>query len=788
MREVENIVQFNKKIPLSFSIIKFDNVFLHMHSVTQLIIVLEGEVECYIDNKKYIAKENDIFIVNQRVYHKFIAKPYAVILSVLIDQKGFGLEDIEADKLVFNLNSMENVVNKRYDNIRYLVYSIIKYNSMENINSIYTNRAIAYSLFAQLMNDFQVNILESDQFKYNYDILTRITSYINDHYNENLTLSYLSDYFSYSIAYLSRLFKRNLGQNFVEYYDNIRINYSINDLLLTNKSLEVIASEHGFENARSYQRAFSSIYKENPSKYRKEYKSHMLQSESTSNSNLKKETLDKIISSYDNDERTLKSQRESIRETEALVSLSYKGKTIALSDPYKRILQFSKVKYLFDKDIIESLRTIKKDIDFEYITITNLEDFESGIFYKNGDNIEISSLHFKRLLEILKELKLKPYFKFQYNSKKFDYEEYMTFLSLIADFISDNYEKEELLSWLFNLSLKDIDTCTKTEFMDFLHFYEKIHNLARSKYKTIKIGSPTFAKSLVETTSYYEDFVEYAKNRNLDISFYSIEYKNEDVLEHKLSKNKEELKDFINSLKDKHLFFENKMYFENINFTSNKSLLNDTLYSSSYLCKNLIDNIKSIHSYGKLGFSDLMNGAYSHEELFNGNNGFFTYNMIKKPSYNVFCLFSKLGNKLLKKSQNYIVTLKDNKIIILINNYSHYSSLYAENEYYEISNQARYHCFPKSTNINFKILIKDLNYSSCKIKTTSLSLNSGSSFDKWLEIGAPHKLNNEEVETLKKLSEMNFFIEHKKILESKILVDCSVSPLETKLIEIELTK
>ena len=55
-------------------------------------------------------------------------------------------------------------------------------------------------------------------------------------------------------------------------------------------------------------------------------------------------------------------------------------------------------------------------------------------------------------------------------------------------------------------------------------------------------------------------------------------------------------------------------------------------------------------------------------------------------------------------------------------------------------------------------------------------------------MGAPHKMNQEELDTLKRLSEMNFFIENKNILESKLLVDCTVSPLETKLIEIELFK
>ena len=61
MKETINILQFDNKIPLSFSVIKFDNIFLHMHSMVQLIIVLEGEFQCNLGDKKYIAKENDIF-------------------------------------------------------------------------------------------------------------------------------------------------------------------------------------------------------------------------------------------------------------------------------------------------------------------------------------------------------------------------------------------------------------------------------------------------------------------------------------------------------------------------------------------------------------------------------------------------------------------------------------------------------------------------------------------------------------------------------------------------------
>ena len=247
-----------------------------------------------------------------------------------------------------------------------------------------------------------------------------------------------------------------------------------------------------------------------------------------------------------------------------------------------------------------------------------------------------------------------------------------------------------------------------------------------------------------------------------------------------------ELKEFITFLKNNNLFFERKMYFENINFTNERNLLNDTLYSSNYLSKNLIDNIKSLGAYCKNCFIEHNKKAILSKDPFSGAPGLLTYNNIKKASYNAYIFLSKLGDKLLKKSNNYIVTTKENKIIILINNYNHYADLYANNEYYEINENNRYICFPKSTNIHFKFELNNIPNNIVTIKTSYLSKTSGSSFDKAIEIGDVNLLNKEEINSLKKLSDINFKMERKNIDNNTLNLDITVAPLETILIEINL--
>ena len=773
MKETINLVQFSKNVPLSFSVIKFDNIFLHMHSLVQLVIVLDGEFECFIDDKKYIAKESDIFIINPKTYHKFDSiNKESTILSVLIDQNGFGLDEIESENIFFNLNSMELLNHPKYETIKYLIFSIIKFNTMDNINSIYTNKAIAYSLFAQLMNDFHVNIQESEQRRTNYDTITRITAYINDHYAENLSLSFIAEKFNYTISYLSRLFKNSMNTNFKHYYDDLRINFSLNDLLFTNKNLEEIALAHGFENARSYLRAFSSIFKVFPSKYRKDFKKN---SKSTilDSSELKKKSIEKILYLYDQtNSKNTNQNYENIRDTEEKITIDFKSKATKISQPQTMVLELENPSLIMDIDYQKCLKNIQKDIKFKYITINNILKYSSDktlLFY-----------HLDRIISFLDEIDLLPYFKFNYDIENDDETSFLTSISSVLDFFKI-FPKEKVEKWMINLSFSSSFIMNKTKYDNFLIIYNKFYSLFKKSYKNINIGSPSFNKSHILSNYYYKDFISYMKTKFLDVSFISINWKDEE--NNSLTKNKDEIKDFINYLKSNDLYFENKMYFEKINFSST-SLLNDTLYSSAYLSKNLIDNIKSISSFSNLGFID----SNINSSLFSGSNCLFTYNLIKKPSYHAYSLFSKLGNQLLKKSNNYIVTLKENKIYILLNNYSHYSDLYAENQYYQISEQERYHCFPKSTNIKFSFQITNLPYKECKIKTTILSKTNGSSFDKWIEIGAPTILNKEELESLKNQSEMSFHISNKLVIDSKVNIESNVVPLETKLIEITFNK
>lgn len=93
-------------------------------------------------------------------------------------------------------------------------------------------------------------------------------AYISHHYNEDLSIATVADHVNVSYAYFSRLFKKETGMSFVEYVTFVRLQRAVWMLRHSNKTIEVIAEENGF-NTPNY---FSSIFKKkilmSPSEYR----------------------------------------------------------------------------------------------------------------------------------------------------------------------------------------------------------------------------------------------------------------------------------------------------------------------------------------------------------------------------------------------------------------------------------------------------------------------------------------------------------------------------------------
>ncbi len=123
-------------------------------------------------------------------------------------------------------------------------------------------------LFEQEFAEYLEMIRETAVNSEKKDIL-KAKEYIEKHYMENLSLNVLADEIHMNAYYFSSFFKKNTGENFKEYVNQVRIKHALPMLLSSDMRTYEIAEKVGFRDIRIFNAAFMKIYQETPGSYRK---------------------------------------------------------------------------------------------------------------------------------------------------------------------------------------------------------------------------------------------------------------------------------------------------------------------------------------------------------------------------------------------------------------------------------------------------------------------------------------------------------------------------------------
>ncbi len=94
--------------------------------------------------------------------------------------------------------------------------------------------------------------------------------YVDFHYNADLSLSSLAAMCSVSSAYLSALFKKEMGMTITDHINFTRIQQSLFLLNASSLSIGEIASRCGFSDANYFTRTFKKLQGKTPKSYRRE--------------------------------------------------------------------------------------------------------------------------------------------------------------------------------------------------------------------------------------------------------------------------------------------------------------------------------------------------------------------------------------------------------------------------------------------------------------------------------------------------------------------------------------
>ena len=104
--------------------------------------------------------------------------------------------------------------------------------------------------------------------------LSRVQTYIVQHYAEDLTLARLAEVACVTPEHLSRLFRRYLDNTPMHYLWQLRVEQSVLCLRHTGVALEEVAYQCGFKSAAHFSRKFKALYGRTPSEVRAAHLHH----------------------------------------------------------------------------------------------------------------------------------------------------------------------------------------------------------------------------------------------------------------------------------------------------------------------------------------------------------------------------------------------------------------------------------------------------------------------------------------------------------------------------------
>ncbi|WP_168122476.1 response regulator [Paenibacillus sp. HB172176] len=98
--------------------------------------------------------------------------------------------------------------------------------------------------------------------------LNEAIRYIHENYHKPLDLAMVSNHVSLNYAYFSNLFKKNIGKGFAEYLRDVRLDKARRLLADTEHKIVEITTMVGYENYKSFTRAFREVMGMLPTEYR----------------------------------------------------------------------------------------------------------------------------------------------------------------------------------------------------------------------------------------------------------------------------------------------------------------------------------------------------------------------------------------------------------------------------------------------------------------------------------------------------------------------------------------
>ena len=254
-----------KDFPIQLYVVEKDHTEyimpLHWHKELEIIRVVSGKLELYVNNVLHTLTEGDIAFVNCKNLHRgqphrckyecivcdlaMMVKRSSEVYSSYINPIIMG--DLSIDSLVkADSSKLYDCINNLFD----ILEKVPKYYELSTMSEL-------FSIFEQLYKHDMIK--QSNPSKKTFsqsNMIADLVSWIDENHSEHITLELLAKKSGLTPNYLCRIFKEYTSKTPIEYVNSVRIDNICHDIKWGQKSITEAALDNGYNDISYFCKVF----------------------------------------------------------------------------------------------------------------------------------------------------------------------------------------------------------------------------------------------------------------------------------------------------------------------------------------------------------------------------------------------------------------------------------------------------------------------------------------------------------------------------------------------------
>lgn len=250
----------------------------HIHNFFEFVYTMNGSCTHYIDGKEYKTSVGDLVYISYGQTHKFEASKDVRKINILVKPEFISGDLVNTEDILtlFGHSMFAEFYNTIDTPQQYVHFEGDEHSKINTLINMmlreWYNKDCGYKSVlhgvVRILFSKMLRCMSSDKNKYRSNVvLEDVLDYIDENFSKKISLNDLAERACYNPVYFGSLLKKFCGKNFSQYLKEKRISNAAKLLKNSNKTIDEIMTESGYNDKKLFYAHFREIYNTTPRKY-----------------------------------------------------------------------------------------------------------------------------------------------------------------------------------------------------------------------------------------------------------------------------------------------------------------------------------------------------------------------------------------------------------------------------------------------------------------------------------------------------------------------------------------